>query len=125
MSHAALHIVRPAPDHANDHLHFERRRDDRYTVAGRVTAVVARPTSECFFGEPNNRICSLRLTDLSDTGMGALSQEPIPVGVQITVFIAPHGAERGYDMHGIVVRCSRGDQGHRVGIRFHHHMAAA
>ena len=79
MSQSRLHLVRPAPVRENDHLYFERRSTDRRRVSGQVTAVIAQPRSECFFGEPTSRICPLRLLDISDTGLGAISREALPV----------------------------------------------
>lgn len=122
MSQASLHLVRPGAVQTNpDALYFERRSTDRFAASGHATAVVARPPQECFFGEPSSRICSLELVDLSDTGLGGLSDEPLPIGAQITVFIAPRGAQRGYDRRGTVVRCQPRNRRHHIAVRFTQH----
>ena len=44
--------------------------------------------------------------------------ESIPLNTPIAIFFPPHGAERGFDRYGHVVRCIAKDWGHEVGIRF-------
>lgn len=104
-----------------DAMYFERRASERHECSGRVTALVTGPR---FTAGNRNRICSLQLQNISDTGLGGISQDPLEIGAQITVFIAPHGAEKGYDLHGTVVRCNPASYGQSVGIRFVQRMAA-
>lgn len=111
---------RPACDDFADNVYFERRAAERHPCNGHVTALVSGPG----FTAPRNRICSLQLQNISDSGMAGVSTEPLPIGAQITVFIAPHGAERGYDLHGTVVRCFPQRLGQQIGIRFRGKMAA-
>ena len=120
MSSASLKLVDPNP---LDDIESERRRTSRYVIAGRVTAVQQPPDTE----EHRNRICSLELMNMSDSGMGVISSEPIAVDSSITVFFPPHGPERGFDLYGRVVRCLpcvEDRQGHMVGIRLEKRQAA-
>lgn len=120
MSRAYLHAYTHGPQRNNDNLYFERRACERRAVSGRATALASSPG----MGHVRNRICSIQLVDLSDTGLGGICQEPLEVGSAITVFVAPHGADRGYDLTGTVVRCAPHAHGAHIGIRFAHRMAA-
>lgn len=120
MTAADLHTIYASRRNANDNLYFERRATERHHCSGRATALVSGPN----LGSPRNRILSLQLLDISDTGLGAVCQEAIEIGSQITVFIAPHGADRGFDLQGTVVRCQQQAFGRQVGVRFRQKMAA-
>lgn len=104
-------------------LQFERRSFRRQPVQHRVTAAI---TNLAAHSNAALRICSLLLTDLSPTGAGAMVQEPLPRGAQITVFCPPHGAEPGFDLQGTIVRCRRNDDhvGYNLGIHVEARMAA-
>lgn len=117
MSQASLKLVEPIDTRA---LAFERRDASRYVIAGRFTAV--RSTDGA--GHGGKRICALELMNISDGGLGAVSQDPMEVDARITVFFPPHGPERGFEMSGRVVRCCQHDHGHEVGIRFDEKHAA-
>lgn len=102
-----------------DTLPFERRTSQRNTVSGRVTAV-----ESCAPQDGPSRICSLQLQNISDFGLGALVQEPIEPGTAITVLFPPHGAERGFDLYGNVVRCERRGDLFELGISLRTRAAA-
>mgnify|MGYP001954800073 FL=1 len=105
--------LRLTPDESEkDSLFFERRRANRRRASGRVTAVVQQPGDT----EGPQRLITLLLNDLSDTGVGATAQEPVSVGSRVTLFFPPHGNEPGFDLTGSVVRCSSIDDRHRLGI---------
>lgn len=105
-------------DQPRDTYFLERRRSPRRTVAGRVTSVAAGP-------DVARRIGSLQLLNISDCGIGAISQEPVDIGSTIAVFFPPHGAELGFDLYGTVVRCHEGEDGsYRIGILLRQAMAA-
>jgi hypothetical protein len=110
---ATLRLHRPDEDRS-DAIPFDRRLAVRRTIRGHVTAVrrEEREDGAC------NRICALNLLDMSSTGLGAFCQEPIPDGATITVFFPPHGADRGFDAYGKVLRCDAVDGRYRVGIEF-------
>lgn len=93
---------------------LEHRRAQRRVVTGRVTAVFRPPVP----GPAHGRICSVQLLNLSDTGLGILSQEPLEVDGFITVFFPAQGGQRGRDATGRVVRCTERHFGHEVGIHF-------
>ena len=121
----SLKLVEPPVRSDDAAIPLERRAYRRHTISGRVTAVQTAQTTEptaC-----RNRICSLELRNISDTGLGAVAGEPIQVNTAITVFLPPHGAEQGSDLYGRVIRCTARDHGHDVGIRFEtpqkHHAA--
>lgn len=99
---------------------FERRDTDRKSISGRVTVIEAWGEAE----SQQNKIASLTLKDISDGGLGAISQEPIPLKTRVTVFIPPHGPERGYDLYGQVVWCARGDKGYEVGVKLDQQITA-
>ena len=104
-------------DRDDDSIFLERRRAPRRTVGGRVTTVADSTDS-------TRRIASLQLLNISDTGIGAISQDPVHIGSTIAVFFPPHGAEQGFDLYGTVVRCQQTDQGYRIGIMLRQAMAA-
>lgn len=103
-----------------DRLSFERRNAKRRTVSGRVTAVASAGVES----GPLNRITPLQLLNMSDTGIGAVAQDETTVGTRITVFFPPHGAERGFDASGTVVRCRAYEHGYELGIRLSARAAA-
>lgn len=120
MSSASLQLI---DSNRMDAISFERRRTSRYAVAGRVTAVQL-PSAT---GGHRCRIFSLELINMSDSGMGVISSEPINIHSSITIFFPPHGPEQGFDLHGRVVRCRpcvEDQQGHILGIRFEKRQAA-
>ena len=92
---------------------FERRHAMRRRASGSVTAVSS-PNDEA--GAPK-RIRTLQLIDSSDTGVGAIMNEPIDLGSRIVMFFPPHGNEKGFDLVGHVVRCNANDKGYRVGVK--------
>ena len=100
-------------DSANsDALYFERRRATRRRTSGKVTAVYQAATDQ----DGPQRLITLQLNDLSDTGVGVTAPDPISVGSKITLFFPSHGNEPGFDLAGTVVRCSSIDDRHRIGI---------
>jgi len=102
-------------------LAFDRRDRDRSSLDSQVTAVQhSRSAARC----QCNRICSLRVLNISDSGLGAVAQEPIEVNTSIAIFFPPHGPERGIDLYGRVVRCIRRDDVHEVGVQFDDKSAA-
>ncbi|XAL99971.1 PilZ domain-containing protein [Phycisphaeraceae bacterium D3-23] len=105
--------LRLTTDDANsDSLFFERRRATRRRASGKVTAVYQAATDS----DGPQRLITLQLNDLSDTGVGVTAPEPISVGSKITLFFPPHGNEPGFDLSGTVVRCHSIDDRHRLGI---------
>lgn len=108
---AELRLVDDTPLEG-DPLPMERRTAYRKAANGRVTAVLNAGDD----GETRNRICSVELRDMSDTGIGVASQEPLPNGAAITLFFPPHGSERGFDLYGHIVWCRPEEGGHGVGI---------
>ncbi len=104
-----------------DTYFLERRRSPRRRVAGMVTALLTERDGE---GDQTGRICSLQLQDLSDTGLAAVSHERLPEGTTITVFFPPHGPERGFDLHGTIVRSEAREHGCAIGIDLRQRAAA-
>ena len=102
----------------NDILPFERRQAPRRPVSGQVTTLWQDTGSL-------RKIASLDLQDISNSGLCALSGEPVEVNSRITVFFQPHGPEGGYDAAGRVVRCQAMAEGYEIGIRFDSQAAAA
>lgn len=113
MSQVPLRLVSADPDDC-DVLPFERRAARRRILRGRATSVqkYGDPAS------PTNKIDSLELLDISSTGMGALSGQPVELGSSIAVMFSAHGPEQGFDRFGYVVRCDRRDKGYLIGVRF-------
>jgi hypothetical protein len=110
----------PGAETAPDSYRLEHRAAPRHNVSGHVTAV----RQERDATGVRNRICSLQMLNMSDTGVGALSPEPVEVDSRIAIFFPPHGPERGFDLFGRVVRCVHRDTGHEVGIALEQRMAA-
>ena len=108
----ALHI-NDASAVISDTLYFERRRHPRRQARGQVTAVIRHPGAD---QDDPSKMLTIDLMDLSEGGIGAVSQEPIAIGSRITVFFPPHGPEPGFDLAGEVVRCRSKDSLHRIGI---------
>lgn len=96
-----------------DSLYFERRRHPRRKARGQVTAVIREPGA---LKDDPAKMLTLDLVDISDSGIGLASTQPIAVGSRITVFFAPHGAEPGFDLVGEVVRCQSYDNRHTIGV---------
>ena len=97
----------------SDTLYFERRRHPRRRARGSVTAVIREPGAEK--NDPA-KMLTLDLLDISDSGIGLASTQPIAIGSRITVFFTPHGAEPGFDLIGQVVRCVSKDNRHTIGV---------
>jgi hypothetical protein len=117
-SATTLRLQRPEPD--TDAYRLERRTALRHSIAGRVTAVQSHDEAD---GQLS-RICSLQLLNISDSGLGALSEESMELGSSLAVFFPPHGPERGIDLVGQVVRCVARENGHEIGIRLEARAAA-
>ena len=101
-----------------DILPFERRRATRRPVSGQVTTLRSEESAL-------RKISSLKLQDLSDTGLCAFSDEALKVNTFITLFFQPHGPDGGFDAPCRVVRCLAQGSGYEVGFRFDAQSAAA
>ncbi len=112
MSQAALKLVTPIVE--VDALLFERRRDARRPMDGRVT-VLRRYRKE---GEQRSKISAIDLLDISSTGLGAFTSEPVEVGSDLTVMFPAHGPDGACDSSCRVVRCIKRDGGYEIGARF-------
>ncbi len=115
ISPSHLKLVKP-PSGPSDVLFMERRSCDRAPLIGQATAIIADHTDP---RQPTKKICSVQLANISDTGLGVIVSEPVETGkhMHMTVFIQPHGPERGYDLTGTVARCSRHELGYEVGVK--------
>lgn len=119
MSNPAIRLTDPIGEPSGV-LFFERRRSQRRAVSGRVTAVISGSDPAGTW----KRICSIQLINQSTTGLGALSQEPLAVGSQVTLFFPPHGPEHGFDLRGTIVRDAVRESGYEIGIRLEERLAA-
>lgn len=110
-----LKLVKP-PSEPSDVLFLERRSCDRATMNGQATAIISDHTDP---KQPAKKICTVQLANISETGLGVIVSEPVQTGkhMHMTVFIQPHGPERGYDIVGTVVRCNKHELGYEVGIK--------
>ncbi len=107
-----LRLVDPEAERG-DTIPLERRRSMRRRVAQHVTAVLRSDEVP----EGGGRIGSMHLRDMSQTGIGAFSPRFLPLETEVTLFFPPHGSERGFDLHGKVVRCEHDEDGYDVGIQ--------
>ena len=114
MSSQALKLIRPMSGLPRDPYTIDRRVAPRHNVTGRVTAVCTEVTLD----GARNRICSLQMLNISDSGLGAVSQDAIAPDTAIGVYFPPHGNEKGFDLIGRVVRCRRRSNGHELGVSF-------
>lgn len=113
MSEQSLRLVKDKPV-TSDPLKFERRQMPRHSAVGQVTAIARRQEE----WDGPHKICSFELSDMSSTGLGVISPDPIEVGDEVTVYLPPHGPESGFDLQGVVVRCEpHGSSHHALGIR--------
>lgn len=103
-----------------DILPFERRRQVRRPIDAQVTAL-REPDDQ---GGTLRKICSLQLTDICEGGLGAVTAEPLELGCPITIYFQPHGLDIGHDTTGRVVRCTRTQRGHEIGVCFEARAAA-
>jgi hypothetical protein len=104
-------------------LPLERRSSDRHPLTGKVTALRNMDGHNTGI---LRKICSLTLTDMSESGVGVVSDEPMDLDSTITILFPPHGPEAGYNITGQVVRCFENTDNkiHHVGIQFSSRMAA-
>jgi hypothetical protein len=109
-SHPTFRLVTSKP--APESYRLERRASPRRPTRGLVTAVCTHYTD----GTRLRRITRFELHDISETGIGASCDQPLPVGCRVALLMPPHGPEHGFDFFGKVVRCEpRGDQ-HEIGV---------
>jgi len=109
--------------HEDDPIPLERRIAHRKPQSGRVTALLTIKTDD----ETRNRICSLELRDMSETGLGAVTCEALPRGGEVTIFFPPHGPERGFDLYGKIMWCREAkdaSEGFEVGVHLNRQAAA-
>lgn len=123
MTTTVLKLTEPIMDHDHDILPLERRGSYRHPAQGRVTAL--RDMDGHTTGILR-KICSLKLCDMSETGVGVISDEPMEMDSTITILFPPHGPDCGYNVTGQVVRSFEQSDGesHRIGIQFGSRMAA-
>ena len=118
MSTATTTLKLVTPDTtAADTIPFDRRTILRRAISGRVTALQGD-----FHG--SHKICSLQMINLSEKGLGAMTEESIEIDCPITIFFPPHGPERGFDKEGRIVRCIEQNGRHEIGIEFSRRAAA-
>ena len=67
---------------------------------------------------PVNRIRSLQLLNISDTGLAAVCQDPLDLHSNIAVFFPPEGISRGWDAYGHVLRVNAAQRGYDVAVAF-------
>lgn len=104
-------------------LRFDRRTHPRHRADGRVTAFRKDHAVPAY----QHPVCSLRLADISEGGLGAFSDVPLEPDEQLAVCFPAHGAEPALELYGHVVRCrprhdqqdeQRGDAGYELGVCF-------
>lgn len=104
----------PHPYHDAGPYRFERRQSDRWSAQGNASAI-------CLTGDAFGRIHDLSLTDYSHDGMGAICEQWIAPGAEVSVgFAAPGRLAR----RGTVLRCEPCGHGYRVAVQFQARMAA-
>ncbi|MCC6579740.1 MAG: PilZ domain-containing protein [Phycisphaeraceae bacterium] len=118
MLNATLKLVDTASE--IDALVFERRRGIRRPINGRVTAI--RGATEHAITPA--KIMSLQLVNISDTGLGVVTNEPMELGSHLTVMFPAHGPDGSCDATCHVVRCNRRAFGFEIGVKFDSRTAA-
>jgi len=104
---------------------FDRRRHPRHKATGRVTAIRRTHETNAY----RYPLCSLHMQTLSDGGLSAISDVPLSSDEVVTVSFPPHGAERGFDLYGHVLRCrpnvsANHGHGYEIAIMFDQRPAA-
>ena len=96
-----------------DNYAFERRSAHRKPLRRQVTAL----STDTHGGERRNKICWLQVRDISRTGVGAISAEPLVPGAIISIFFPPQQELGGMDLYGRVARCEPTDDGYAIGVK--------
>jgi len=104
-----LVTTQPIPDTYK----LERRSAPRRPSQGLLTAVC---TTEEENGQRYRRITRLQMLNISETGIGAVCDDALPIGTSVAMLIPPHAPDNGFDMFGKVVRCNPTAQGFDIGI---------
>jgi len=63
------------------------------------------------------RIC-LRLSDVSDDGISAISDRPVATGEHVGINFSTQANQRPWDVYGRVVRCEPSEIGYRLAVEF-------
>lgn len=96
-------------------LRFDRRRSHRHETAGHVTLLRQSPARS----RMQFPVCSIHMFDISSHGIGARCDMPLTLNEPVSVFLPPHGGERGVDIVGHITRIDPAEpSGYRIGIEF-------
>lgn len=113
MQSSSVHPPAQAGDVPATYL-FDRRRNHRYVMTGRVTMLRRAHTTECH----RQPICCVQLEDLSDGGVSAHSDMPLAIDEPVAVLFPPCGPQRGVDLLGHVIRCDPDHDGYHLAVAF-------
>lgn len=111
--------ITPTHD-ASETMRFDRRQYPRRSAGGAVAAMRRNHQPYAY----RQRRGHLRLVDISDGGIRAISDVPWQVHEAMVLFFEPHGLYQGFDQYGHVIRCHPTEQGYEVAIRFDQRLAA-
>jgi hypothetical protein len=91
----------------------ERRRHHRTRLQMVLQAVRLDPES----GDVQDQ---LAMTDISRSGMGAMSDKPFYPGSRLVLWLPMHSDGRRRSVYGTVVRCNKAREGFSIGLEFDH-----
>jgi hypothetical protein len=121
MSDSILRLVNDARE-AGDPFVFDRRRAARRRLTNDVTALLVGGYG---FADDGPRILPLETLNISDSGIGAVGEHPLPMGAEVRLFFPPHGADPGFELRGWVARCTACEGRYHIGLTFGRQSATA
>lgn len=114
MSDSILRLVDDARE-AGEPFVFDRRGAARRRLTHDVTALLVGGYGP---GEEGPRILPLETLNISDSGIGAVGDWPLPMGAEVRVFFPPQGADPGFELRGWVARCTHREGRYHIGLTF-------
>ena len=121
MSDSILRLVDDAREVGEPHV-FDRRLATRRRLTQHVTALL---TGGYRTEGDGPRILPLETLNISDSGIGAVGDFPLPMGAEVRLFFPPHGADPGFELRGWVARCTPREGRYHIGLTFGRQSATA
>ena len=121
MSESILHLVDDTRE-AGEPFVFDRRRAARRRLTNEVTALLLGGDGS---EQDGPRIMPMEALNISDSGVGAVSDFPLPLRAEVRLFFPPHGADPGFELRGWVARCVPSHGRYHIGLTFGRQSASA
>ncbi|MFW5681947.1 MAG: PilZ domain-containing protein [Phycisphaeraceae bacterium] len=121
MSDSILRLVDDARE-AGEPFVFDRRRAARRRLSNDVTALLVDGYGPDHTGP---RILPMETRNISDSGVGAVCDFPLPLRAEVRLFFPPHGSDPGFELRGWVARCVPAHGRYDIGLTFGRQSASA